>query len=314
MDLFTHFLIPYIILFFAGSKNKLEGAFGGISIDFDVLLVFAGFLFPEIFILTHRGITHSFVFGFLSVLIFLYILTRKQIQEFVGKIIKRNFNLKFTWKTVLLAYFGVIIHLFLDYLTTGGLPILYPFTMERFSAHLYYYIDGVTTLISLTLLIILYLKINLKFKKIAMIIFVVMLISSGAIRGYEKVNAFNAFKDDLEGNFSQISTYPTSNMFVWDTIIIDPKNDRYRLYEYNGITNEKLFQGTYEGLTIENGNHSSALSAIKKANQITEVQRFLWYTDYICINAKFENNQWKITYLNFLGGHYTNNNLTVYVN
>jgi hypothetical protein len=35
MDSFTHFLIPFIILSFLKVKDKLSGALGGISIDFD---------------------------------------------------------------------------------------------------------------------------------------------------------------------------------------------------------------------------------------------------------------------------------------
>ncbi|MDI6644732.1 MAG: metal-dependent hydrolase [Methanobacteriaceae archaeon] len=110
MDLITHFIVPYIILFFANSKNKLEGAFGGISIDFDFFIVFIGILFPQLFIVTHRGITHSFIFGFITALIFLFIITRNPVQRVIGKIIRRNLNLEFTRKTILLAYFGVLIH------------------------------------------------------------------------------------------------------------------------------------------------------------------------------------------------------------
>lgn len=39
MDFFTHFLVPYIILFALKSKNKLEGAFGGISLDLDTIFI-----------------------------------------------------------------------------------------------------------------------------------------------------------------------------------------------------------------------------------------------------------------------------------
>jgi len=73
MDLITHFLVPYIILAALGSKNKLAGAFGGISLDFDFLIAWIGVLFPEYFIFNHRGITHSFIFAFITSLIFIYI-------------------------------------------------------------------------------------------------------------------------------------------------------------------------------------------------------------------------------------------------
>ncbi|MBM4242108.1 MAG: metal-dependent hydrolase, partial [Euryarchaeota archaeon] len=53
MDLITHFLVPYIILTILKSKNKLAGAFGGISLDFDVLIAWIGILSPELFIFSH---------------------------------------------------------------------------------------------------------------------------------------------------------------------------------------------------------------------------------------------------------------------
>lgn len=313
MDLFTHFLIPFIILFFIGSKWPIEGGLGGTSVDFDFILIFIGFLLPEFFILTHRGITHSFIFGFMTAALFLYIVTRQPIQEFVRKLIKRDINLIFNWKTVLLAYFGVLTHLFLDFLTTGGIPLLYPFTMERFSAHLYYYTDALTTIAALAVLIILYLQISWKYKKIAMVLFVIMLVSFGGLRCYEKINATHALEENLEGNFTQTATYPTSNMFVWQGVLINPENQEYQLYTYNGLSGQKTFQGNYSGLVIENGTYSSGINAIKKANSTVAAQRFIWYSYYTSIDAKFENNQWKISYFDFLGGHYTPSNLTIYV-
>ena len=45
MDFFTHFLVPFIILFALKSKNKLEGAFGGIAPDLDTIFIaWIGFL------------------------------------------------------------------------------------------------------------------------------------------------------------------------------------------------------------------------------------------------------------------------------
>lgn len=312
MDLFTHFLIPFIILFFLGCKRPIYGGLGGISVDFDMILVFVGFLLPEFFILTHRGITHSFIFGFVTAVIFIFIISRQPIQDLIGKIIRRDLNLVFNWKTVLLAYFGVLTHLLLDFLTTGGIPLFYPFTMERFSAHLYYYTDLVTTIAALIVLIVLYLRIDLKYKKIAMILFVIMLVSFGGIRGYEKMNTTHALEDNLEGNFTEIATYPTSDMFVWQGVVIDPENHKYQYYTYNGLTGQKTFNGNYSGLKIQNGSYSSAMAAIKKTKEDIYVQRFIWYSYYVCIDAKYKDNQWEITYINFLGGHYTPTNLTAY--
>lgn len=313
MDLFTHFLVPFIILFFIGCKKPLAGGLGGISIDFDVLLVGIGFLLPYLFIFTHRGITHSFVFGFVTAVIFLYVLSRKPVTEFVSKIIKRDFKIDFTGKTILLAYFGVLLHLLLDFLTTGGIALLYPFSLAKFSGELYYYTDFITTLISLSVLIIIYLKIDLKYKKIVMILFLVMLISFGGIRAYEKNDALIAMESNLNGNFTEMTAYPTSDIFTWKIVIFDSKNQAYELYTYYNLNRSKNLQGTYKKINITS-DYSAGKVAIAKADELDVVKSFKWESFYSCVIAQKQNERWKITYFDFLGNHFRPNNITVYIN
>ncbi|MGZ7160874.1 MAG: metal-dependent hydrolase, partial [Methanobacterium sp.] len=145
MDFFTHFLVPFIILFALKSKNKLEGAFGGISPDFDTIFIaWIGFLVPYLFVFSHRGITHSFIFAAVTSTIFLFIISRKQIIGTINWIIRRDLRVEFTLKAIGIAYFGALTHLFLDFLTSKGIPLFFPFTLQRFSAEIYYYIDVTT--------------------------------------------------------------------------------------------------------------------------------------------------------------------------
>lgn len=313
MDFFTHFLVPFIILYFAKVKDKLAGGWGGISIDFDFFIAGVGFLIPELFIFSHRGITHSFVFGFVTAVIFLYILTRPKVQEWIGNKINRDLNLKFTGKTILLAYFGVLIHLLLDYLTTGGIPLFYPFSLTKYSAYIFNYIDVFTAIIALLVIFIIYLHIDEKYKKIAMILFVVMLVSVGGIRIYEKVNTMNAMESSLSGDFTQIQTYPTEDIFIWAVVLVDPAHGQYQLYEYNSLNGEKSFQGQYNAIKIRNGSYQSGLTAIAHADKLSEVQEFRWESFYTCVDAQYVGDKWKITYFDFLGRGHTPRDLTVYV-
>ncbi|MCK9151419.1 metal-dependent hydrolase [Methanobacterium alcaliphilum] len=312
MDLFTHFLVPFIILFFLGCKNPLAGGLGGISIDFDVVLVIIGFLFPYLFIFSHRGITHSLIFGFITAIIFLYIISRKPVRRLISKAIKRDFNIDFNWKTITLAYFGVLMHLLLDFLTTGGLPLFYPFSLAKFSGEIYYYTDLITTLVSLSVLIIIYLKINLKYKKIIMILFLIMLILFGGIRAYEKNNAINSMESSLNENFTEITAYPTSDTFIWKVVLFDPKNQKYELYDYYNLNGSKNLQGSYNKINIT-GNYSEGMKAIAEADETAVVESFKWDSFYTCVNAQEQASQWKITYFDFLATHYRSNNITVYV-
>ncbi|WP_048190550.1 metal-dependent hydrolase [Methanobacterium sp. SMA-27] len=298
MDLFTHFIVPFAILTFLKVKNRLAGAFGGISIDFDVLLIGIGFLSSELFIFTHRGITHSFVFGFITAVIFLYIISRPSLNGLISHIIKRDISVDFNVRNVLLAYFGVLTHLFLDFLTTGGIPLLYPFSLTRFSANIYYYTDFITTIIALVVLIILYIRINQKYKKIAMVAFLIMLILFGGIRVYEKMDTIQS--QTLEDGFTYITAYPTADMFTW-TVMETNNGSSYRVYNYNNLQKSISGVSDYQNLTITNGTYASAQEAIKYANNLLDVVKFKWNHMYTVINAGKVSDGWNITYIDIMG-------------
>jgi inner membrane protein len=312
MDFFTHFLVPYIILYALKSKNKLEGGFGGISLDLDtIFIVWIGFLVPYLFVFSHRGITHTFIFAAITSTLFLYVISRKSINEFLSKIIRRDISVEFTYKTVGIAYFGALTHLFLDFLTSRGIPLLYPFTLQRFSAEIYYYLDLTTAVIALVVLLILYLRVDMKYKKAAMAIFMIILISFGGIRAYEK----NVALDDnpVSDGFFYSAAYPTMDMFTWTIIQSDRTNQTYYSFRYNTLEKEKKDAKMVQSLTVTGGTVQSAQEAITKADRFTEVQSFRWNAHYPCINANFNGKEWILTYFDVMDDGYRNNNLTVTV-
>ncbi|MBM4240975.1 MAG: metal-dependent hydrolase [Euryarchaeota archaeon] len=317
MDIITHFLVPYIILTILKSKNKLAGAFGGISLDFDFLIVWIGILFPEYFIFSHRGITHSFILGFITSLIFIYILSRKPVKRSIGYVIKRDINLEFNKSNAMtvgfIACFGALTHLVLDFLTSKGIPLLYPFTITRYSAEIYYYLDSITLAVGAVVLFIIYLKINWKYKKVAMAVFIVLLVSFGGIRGYEKFTILQTESVSFNGNYTEISAYPTSDMFVWNVVGTDFKNQQYHALEYNAIENRRQDIGTFKFITVQNGSYESAKNTIKIADNLPEVENFRWDAYFTCIDATSNSPQWNITYYDFLGSTWHMNNLTVIV-
>ena len=313
MDLLTHFLVPYIILTAVKSKNKLAGAFGGISPDFDTIFVaWIGILSPNLFIFSHRGITHSFIFGFITSTIFLYVISRKQVNQFIGNIIKRDITVKFTKTTVAIAYFGVLTHLLLDYLTTLGIPLFFPFSITRYALNLYQSLDLVTIILAAIVMLIIYMKVNYKYKKAAMAIFMIILISFGGLRAYEKINILDDETPTLTGNYSQLSLYPTDNIFVWNVVKSNSQNSSYIVSQYNGWSNQESNIQTYNTPSVENGNYSAGLNAIKIADTLPVVKQFKWNSYYTVVTAKYNSTKWDITYSDIINS-YTANNLTVTV-
>jgi inner membrane protein len=217
-----------------------------------------------LFIFTHRGITHSFLFGFVTAIIFIYIITRIPVKSFISKVIKRPPDVDFNVRSVFLAYFGVLVHLFLDYLTTGGIPLFYPFSLTRFTANIYYYTDAFTTILAIAVIIIIYLRLQAKYQKIAMIIFMVVLISMGRIRAYEKMDTIKS--QTLTDGYSTITAYPTSDIFTWKVVESDGGSE-YRYYNYNNLRKENSTEvKEVQKLTIQNGSYQEAQKAIEYAN------------------------------------------------
>ena len=313
MDLFTHFLVPYIILYALKSKNKLAGAFGGISPDFDTIFVaWIGILSPNLYIFSHRGITHSFIFGFVTSTIFLYVISRKQVNEFISNLIKRDISVKFTKTTVAIAYFGVLTHLFLDYLTSLGIPLFFPFSITRYAAEIYQSLDLLTLILAAIVMIILYMKLNKNYKKAAMAIFMIILISFGGIRGYEKLNVLEIETPTLNGNYSQLSVYPTNDMFAWNVVKRNSQNSSYIVSKYNTWSNQESNINVFNTPSVENGSYSSAQNAINIANTFPAVKQFKWNSYYTLIDANYNSTKWDITYYDILNS-YTKNNITVSV-
>jgi inner membrane protein len=311
MDLFTHFLVPFIILTIIKSRYRLAGAFGGISIDFDTLFVsWIGILFPQLFIFSHRGITHSFFFAFFTTLIFLYVISRKRVNQFISNIIKRDISIEFNKISVIVAFFGGVIHLFLDFLTARGIPLFYPFSLTKYSAELYQNVDLITMIVAGIVMIIIYLKINPNYKKIAMTIFIIILVSFGGLRASEKLDVIESQTPTLNENYSKLTVYPTNDIYEWQVIQSNSPNSTYLVYNYNTNNREKTSLQYYNTPLITNGSYIDGIHAIKLANSNPLVQRFKWNSHYSLINASYTGKDWNITYYDIIDS-YTDNSLSV---
>ncbi len=89
---------------------------------------FIGFLGPELYLIHHRSLTHSFFRGILSAAIFTWLF-----RAFVKSLpFKRGFSI---------AYLFISLHIFLDLITSYGTQIFYPFTNARYTLACVFIID-----------------------------------------------------------------------------------------------------------------------------------------------------------------------------
>ncbi len=99
-----------------------------------------GLINPELYLIHHRGITHSFLGGLLSAL--------------VVSLIFRLFSQKLALiKTFIISYSVILVHIFLDLITSYGTQILYPFSRTRYALSCVFIIDPFFTLTLIVLLI-----------------------------------------------------------------------------------------------------------------------------------------------------------------
>ncbi len=297
MDIFTHALLPYLI----GSVLKLNKKWltalvlGGIALDFDFLLLWINYIYPNDLLLVHRGITHSFLFGFLAALIVLYVASRPWVKANIQRSMKRimNFDAVFTGTALAFAYLGVLSHLFLDYLTTRGVPLFYPFEFARLSADLFPSIEVMVFLTSTAIIAMLSLRWGqsrpAKVWLLAAFLIVIMIIGTIRIDGKEMS------EKALVG--ANAKSYPDTSLFKWS--ILKDSGSRFDVYEYDLLSGNARHKATFQRLEVlpnANGSEGNISAALKAADSLPQVELFRWRAYATAINASFKSSIWHLEY------------------
>ncbi len=289
MDLFTHALLPYLLASSLGWEKRWIAALvlGGIAPDLDVLLSWAGSILPEQLLLVHRGITHSLFFGPLFGLLVLYLATLPQIRRLWGRL--NYLDLEFSSRSLGLVWTGVGLHLLLDYATTRGVPLFYPWQFMRYSADLFYQIEpAVMAAAILMLAVLLRHSLASEQKKRLLVIFLVFLILVAGIR----MEGRTAAEEEFSGRNASI--YPLAGLLSWAAL-----EDEGGFYQISGYD---LLKGTvsagpkYPKLRVSS-RLKEAEEALTAAEGLFQVKIFRWRSYAVAINASYSGNgSWDIQY------------------
>jgi len=288
MDFFSHAVLPYLLGSFLGLKKKYLAALvlGGIAPDLDMLVVWINYIHPTSLLIVHRGFTHTFFFGFFIAAFMLFLATRDQVLARLQRFI--SLDLDFSAPCLAFAYAGIISHLFLDYLTTRGVPLFYPFVAARYSAEIFSMIEIIIMIASLLVLAELYReRSRAKFNKNIFIIFLAFILIVGGIRleGKEMARGFL--------NDKSAEVYPDSNLFQW--AILENDSDRFHVYEFNSLHGEMPHNSTFLRLNISSGS-MGAERALDLAENLPQVKLFRWRAYAVAINASELNGSWLLEY------------------
>lgn len=288
MDLFSHALLPYLLgnSFKTRKEDVIALVLGGIAPDFDILLLWINYLYPTSYLITHRGITHSLFFGFFAGISVLYLASRSSVKTRVRRFV--DFEPVIDLRTVMFAYAGVIIHLFLDYSTTRGVPFFYPFQASRYSAEIFFYTDTYLTILSLIIIIILYKKQlqvrnTMKFLVVFLLAFAVL----GGLRIAEKTSAEQFFRG------TNLEAYPTMNPFEW--YVLGEDKDKITIHEYNGLRRSTMYNETVLRMNIVSSGENLAAS-LDLAGKLPQVWMFKWRAYAVAINASSRDGIWYLDY------------------
>jgi inner membrane protein len=289
MDFFTHALLPYLLGSYLGLDKRLLAALvlGGIAPDLDVSLSLINNVYPTTLLLVHRGITHTLFFGFFFALLIFYLASREQIKAFLGRFI--NYDLNFSAKSLGLLYAGVLMHLFVDYTTTRGAPLFYPWQAARYSADIFSQIEPIALIASLLILAeLIRERHRIKFNNNILIIFVLFFVIMGGVRIEGKASAESFFDGQNE------EVYPDSNLFSW--VALENESDQFLVYKYDSLEDKVTNSSAFAKITVASS-VTQAKSAIGEAEKLPQVRLFRWRAYAVAINATSQQNgSWIIEY------------------
>ncbi|MHB8119151.1 MAG: metal-dependent hydrolase [Methanothrix sp.] len=288
MDFFSHALLPYILGSFLRLEKKLLAALvlGGIAPDLDVLIAWINNIYPTSLLLVHRGVTHTLFFGFFFALIIFYFSSREQIKSFLGRFIK--FDLDFSVESLAFVYAGVLIHLFVDFTTTRGVPLFYPWQAVRYSANIFSQIEPIMLIASLLVLAeLIRERSRIKFNKNLFIVFLLFFLIVGGIR----IDGKTAAESFFNGQNAEI--YPDSNLFSW--AVLENNSDQFLVYKYDSLIGKVINSSAFAKITVASS-ITEAEIAIDAAEKLPQVKLFRWRAYAVAINATSQNNSWDIEY------------------
>lgn len=149
MDVFSHFALPFLLVYLVTRRKPLALAagIGGFAPDLDALTSLVA-LWDPLYFLGHRGVSHSLLgapFYALGAVLALR-------APFWRHLIPIHDQLKFGPRAALVAIAFSYTHLLLDLVTHWGVPLLYPWSIQRYTTGWFFY--SVTAMVPFSMWIV----------------------------------------------------------------------------------------------------------------------------------------------------------------
>ena len=194
---------------------------------------------------------------------------------------------------IAITFVGLISHLVLDFLTTRGVPLFYPWNNVRYSAEIFFQTEMIIMIASLVVLAELFREKRSKdrsptrSKRNLLVIFLAFFILVGAIRIEGKETTQSFFSNE------NAKVYPDSGLFQW--AVLEDDLDRFHVYEFNSLLGETEHSSTFFRIFIPSEVEGSR-KAIEAAEKLSQVRLFRWRAYAVAINVSFQDGSWYLEY------------------
>ena len=266
-----------------GRKNdRFAALIGGIAPDLDILFGIIPILFPQLYLLSHRGVFHSFAGVWLLLLPALFIVTLEPVKRLIKRFMRYDVELTVSRRTVAFGFLGCATHLFIDYLTADGPTLLFPLTTIRYSVNLFSYSSDLV-LVPFGLLVLFFSTRRPWPKmKVAFAGFAVLLLALSCTRV--------AMRLDVHAPGGEI--YPTYAMNEW--VVVERGGSSIHASIYDSLSGKIVFKKTY----VDERSNRSLAPVLARSDSLPEVQWWLWGNSVVSVSAERDdaNRTWHVQY------------------
>ena len=306
MDFFTHLVIGIVLgrLFSKDSNKQKAIALGSILPDFDIFLAWIPSISPNFYILSHRGLFHSFL-ALLFMFPFIVLLLNKILMYNRLESIKEELNIQITTISYIYGIIGSYIHLFMDLLNPQGIAPLIPLSDQRYTLSTMNFIEPLVSIPAFVLIIILIFKKYYKKQSINIITF------DKASRVISLTFVFFIILNTFLMT-QTITAQKTTNtvpdwIFINRWVIID-ENDTYTVILINQLTQqvEKSYSLTKISFNESELTIAQAHQLIEKAKDSIQYRKFQFNLDpdvrtMVNITRNIMSNQWVVSFIDIVG-------------
>ena len=282
MDVFSHFVLPYLVAY-ALTRRKpvaLAAGIGGVAPDLDALTSLLAYWDPLYFV-GHRGVSHSLLGAPLYALGAVLFLR----APFWRHLIPIHRELRFGPRLALVAVASSYTHLLLDYLTHWGVPLLYPWSAARFSAGWFFY--SVLAMVPVSIWVVWRTARGTdtpRQRRVALALLLALLVVAGGVRAatYPRGESFDV-------------AYPAGGEWAWTTLERTESGWRATFYSWGRAIGEA------EYLEPELRD-PQARAAVERAQEHVEYRAFVLYTrgPHVTQAEPREGGGWNVTFLDLL--------------